>query len=779
MSCVECDNGQTTNLASLQGSMNGINKLIFGCGSTGPSLVTALGTGVNVGFNISGYSGGLLRWAADDQNIFTETAEMNGAYMELADASSLNGQVWMFGGNGNWDWFNQARWDIRTGLEGTVVQAGPVHNVYAGSVFEWTASALGDVVYELQGGRIQVYSAGVLKIGKYFVLTCPGSPILILADGIMEIDSTAVVQDCVIQLSGGTLRGDAQLAGFSTSISVASPGKSTIEAGLAIDSISVNSGDGLRLPFTVDMTSGSWVLEKNITIVNSLDENGPGLEFHIEWENPIWETNSVGVTLINVPSMGVAFTTPPLVVSPDLPSNCSLNLDPNTFVLTMHCTAGNVCAVDSDCDTECQFGFCDLASDTCEPSVGNQDKPDGTLCNDGSGNTRCYQGTCSQCAVDDDCPDTATECYVDVCDAGTCALSPLTPGTVCGGGDMYCDDSHVCQECYTDSHCDDGDVCNGDEECDSGFSCIPGANAIAGTPCGDPSSTTVCNGIGTCGACATGNDCSNGNPCDGEEVCNTVGAIWDCDPGASVPANGTDCGNGRFCDGISLCIECFEDSDCSDGEFCNGQETCSSVGLCEDGSVPEECRPDGSSSNNDSTTDLVTAAVIGGGVAGGLLLLGAAGFLFCRASAGGGRGGGKNVDDGPRPMKRYGGTGAFVSADFVLNSTSSATLSSDTLESVPSLDSDSLRGSVASSVGGAAPGGAGYTTTPMTDMVSLGSGHVSMASEMAPHFSMGSGAMSDWTGAGAAPSPPPRPGGRPQLLRDVSRDTVYSVNPGS
>ncbi|MFQ5591429.1 MAG: hypothetical protein ACE5HE_09725 [Phycisphaerae bacterium] len=223
-----------------------------------------------------------------------------------------------------------------------------------------------------------------------------------------------------------------------------------------------------------------------------------------------------------------------------------------------------------------------------DPSSSDCDNPD--IC-DG-------QGACDPNHQPDglECPDEGVECTQDLCQTGACTHPPRIAGTPCGDG--------------SSTQCDSPDTCDGTGACAVNFK-------TAGTPCGDPTDTEcdnadTCDGAGACAAnfeppgftCGdpTDNDCNNPDTCDGAGGCldNYEVSGFPCgDPG------NTQCDNPDTCNGVGTCLVNHEPEglpcgDPASGE-CDNPDSCDSAGQCAANHVPDNtaCTDDGNQCSND------------------------------------------------------------------------------------------------------------------------------------------------------------------------------------
>jgi hypothetical protein len=227
------------------------------------------------------------------------------------------------------------------------------------------------------------------------------------------------------------------------------------------------------------------------------------------------------------------------------------------------CTAD---ALQDNCDDS---NVC--TDDACDPLGGctNTNNTDG--CDDGNActmNDACANGSCTGEPLDAD-GDThiATGCpNGDDCDDGDPDIHPgVFEGSygdpICGdGADNDCDGltdtaDRGCQECQTNSDCDDSNVCNGVETC-VGVACQPG------TPL----------------------TCDNGVYCDGLETCDPASGCQT----ATNPCPETEC---KHCnEDANNCFDPVGTACSDDGEYCTGVEQCDGAGTCASSGNP--CEPE-------------------------------------------------------------------------------------------------------------------------------------------------------------------------------------------
>lgn len=299
------------------------------------------------------------------------------------------------------------------------------------------------------------------------------------------------------------------------------------------------------------------------------------------------------------------------------------------------CNDGDLCTT---VDT-CQGGSCSstpvvcAASDqchdagTCDPATGlcsNPQKPDDTVCNDGSLCTApdtCQGGSCVGtllvvCSASDQCHDVGT-CNpgTGVCsnpakpndtpcnDGALCTTGDSCQGGTCSGSPVVCAASDQCHDVGTcdpgsgncsnpqkpnDSACDDGDLCTTSDTCQGGT--CSGANPV------------VCSALDQChvaGICDpdTG-DCSdpakpNDTACDDASQC-TSGET--CQAGVCTAAVTISCSASDQCHDVGTCDpltgECSDpmlanDTGCDDDNPCTTSDSCQS-GVCT-GFAPTSC----------------------------------------------------------------------------------------------------------------------------------------------------------------------------------------------
>ncbi|MHC4697706.1 MAG: thrombospondin type 3 repeat-containing protein [Planctomycetota bacterium] len=156
------------------------------------------------------------------------------------------------------------------------------------------------------------------------------------------------------------------------------------------------------------------------------------------------------------------------------------------------------------------------------------------------------------CTGDKDCPDDLVFCNgFESCLGSVCVSSgdPCAPGTFCNETAQRCD------ECRTDSDCDNEKFCDGIERCEQG-SCVMGdaPHCDDGIPC----TFDTCDAVhDTCVHVPDHQLCRDKDVCNGEEMCHPV-------------------------EGCVL----GEPVDCDDGQFCNGMESCDSEEGCQPGVDP-------------------------------------------------------------------------------------------------------------------------------------------------------------------------------------------------
>ncbi len=300
-----------------------------------------------------------------------------------------------------------------------------------------------------------------------------------------------------------------------------------------------------------------------------------------------------GACVVNLEPVGVACGDP-------TPTDCDR---PDT------CDGGGVCLSNYEI-----VGFpcgdpsstqCDNA-DTCD-GVGAclvNFEPAGVSCGDPSTSDCDNADTCDgvgECGSNhqpDDlvCTDDEVECTLDLCEAGVCIHPPRIAGTPCGDG--------------TSTQCDNPDTCDGLGACEVNFE-------VADTACGDPADTDcdnpdTCDGLGACAvnlepvafACGdpTDNDCNNPDTCDGAGVCldNFEVDGFPCgDPG------NTQCDNPDTCDGAGVCLVNYEPAGLACGDpgsgECDNPDACDDVGQCVTNHLPDglQCSDDGDDCTDD------------------------------------------------------------------------------------------------------------------------------------------------------------------------------------
>jgi len=243
---------------------------------------------------------------------------------------------------------------------------------------------------------------------------------------------------------------------------------------------------------------------------------------------------------------------------------------------------------------------------------------------------------------------TFRECSgVDTCDgAGTCDPNDFEAGGPCGDStDDVCTDPDSCDGAGT---CDPNDAevgtacgssdrdCIEDDGCDGAGMCAEGAPFAPGTACGLPLDTEctnpdTCNDIGICqdNDADDGTSCV-GDPCGDAATCQEGGCICPvttttlpmdgCGDGNLDP--GEDCDPGTPVDGDCCTAECmFEGAGapCDDGDACIVGATCSLIGTCDTGGIPQDCSEAGDQCNDaacdpagdEGNCDTVTPARVG------------------------------------------------------------------------------------------------------------------------------------------------------------------------
>ncbi len=269
------------------------------------------------------------------------------------------------------------------------------------------------------------------------------------------------------------------------------------------------------------------------------------------------------------------------------------------------CDDGDPATVGDVCDA----GTCTPGTDTsiCGSDADCEAWEDGDLCN---GVLFCNKVT-AHCELNPktvvSCPSVAdTACWKNLCQplTGTCALTPVKPGTACDDGDACTvDDICVgggCQPgtntclCQGDADCadkDDGDLCNGVRFCNQQTkTCQLNPATVVVCPSVDDTACAhnACENLKDPTGLATDTTCTmapanEGGACDDGDAC-TQGTV--CDGGA--------CGGGK-----AIC-QCATDAGClawDDGDLCNG------VAFCDHSTDPPSCQPDPSSVVNCATVD--------------------------------------------------------------------------------------------------------------------------------------------------------------------------------
>ncbi len=204
------------------------------------------------------------------------------------------------------------------------------------------------------------------------------------------------------------------------------------------------------------------------------------------------------------------------------------------------------------------------------PCTQNSDCNDNNACTDDTCNVG--TGACVFTNNSAPCLSDGIECTTDVCAGGVCTHPNSMAGTPCGNpSSTDCDGADTCNGsglCITNTLPDlspctsDGNDCTNDV-CVSGSCTHPNNSA----PCDD---ALFCNGADTCsgGACTI----HAGDPCTLPLVCNEatdscVGCVTnaDCNDGFSCTTDTCNAGS---------CVYTPSDAACDNGLFCDGLETC-------------------------------------------------------------------------------------------------------------------------------------------------------------------------------------------------------------
>ena len=216
----------------------------------------------------------------------------------------------------------------------------------------------------------------------------------------------------------------------------------------------------------------------------------------------------------------------------------------NDFCQAGKCVGGGLKSCSSS--NPCMVGVCDLASDTCQETPGNN----GAFCNIGNScilTAQCISGVCQ--------PSQMVDCS---------ALN-----TTCGDG--FCDPAIGCQVIPKN----DGTLCNDNLYCTIQDTCLAGTCKGVPNPCGAPNNPCmigVCNEAQQTCVATPGNNgasCDDGNSCTGGEACSNGKCV------GGAPANngaacddqdgctgGTTCNNGVCTDAQSNIVQCI------DGDMC-------------------------------------------------------------------------------------------------------------------------------------------------------------------------------------------------------------------
>ncbi len=195
-----------------------------------------------------------------------------------------------------------------------------------------------------------------------------------------------------------------------------------------------------------------------------------------------------------------------------------------------------VCAASDQCHVA---GTCDSASGKCS----NPNKPDATMCNDGSACTQtdtCQAGVCTggnpvTCTASDQCHSPGA------CDptSGICSNPNKTDGATCNDGEA-CTAGDACKSgaCAGTVNCDDGNACTADA-CSNAGACTH--TAIANGSCNDQNGCTT-------GDMCVGTSCVGATTCDTNASCSGSGATATCACKAGWSGTGfacaTTCGDG-------------------------------------------------------------------------------------------------------------------------------------------------------------------------------------------------------------------------------------------
>ncbi|MSQ82575.1 MAG: hypothetical protein EXR77_06610 [Myxococcales bacterium] len=210
------------------------------------------------------------------------------------------------------------------------------------------------------------------------------------------------------------------------------------------------------------------------------------------------------------------------------------------------CDDGNPCTTDTCADKACQVAVA----------------TDGSLCPDSDACTTketCTGGKCASQAVD--CPDAATACQIETCDASSgCGFALSKDGT----------------------SCDDGDACS------SGDTCAAGKCSSKPVVCDDTNACTSDSCDGSSGKCAfavlASGSCDDGNLCTITDVC----------------AKGSCSGSAKICDDGLVCTADACDTKAggcatppaADGTPCDDQNGCTENDACKAGTCKGEIAAD-------------------------------------------------------------------------------------------------------------------------------------------------------------------------------------------
>ncbi|MCB9628598.1 MAG: hypothetical protein H6725_14580 [Sandaracinaceae bacterium] len=165
-----------------------------------------------------------------------------------------------------------------------------------------------------------------------------------------------------------------------------------------------------------------------------------------------------------------------------------------------------------------------------------------------------------------DVPVDGNACTNDVCTNGTPSNPPTNTGGVCGDGSQMCNDTGLCQSCFSDSDCTGSTFC-APVRCLAG-SCVTQPLAPGSPLPSEDQQTGDCQRLECDGAGGTQSSADNGDlPPDDSNEC-TQPACNAGMPTTTPLQTGTGCGSGDVCDGSGVCVECNADAECGTSTEC-------------------------------------------------------------------------------------------------------------------------------------------------------------------------------------------------------------------